>query len=89
MLIIQNQKVTASSSLNKTLLVLLAILQADTRKIHNSNVKGKMITVKSQIVPKEVPGIRLLDNDDKMKTDLSGVPAAQAVPFTVEPPKEG
>lgn len=86
MLIIQNQKVTASSFLNKTLLVLLAILQADTRKIHNSNVKGKMITVKSQTAPKEV---RLLDNDDKMKTDLSGVPAAQAVPFTVEPPKEG
>lgn len=54
MLIIQNQKVTASSSLNKTLLVLLAILQADARKIHNSNVKGKMITVKSQIAPKEV-----------------------------------
>lgn len=54
MLIIQNQNVTASSSLNKTLLVLLAILQADTRKIHNSNVKGKMITVKSQIAPKEV-----------------------------------
>lgn len=86
MLIIQNQKVTASSSLNKTLLVLLAILQADTRKIHNSNVKGKMITVKSQTAPKEV---RLLDNGDNMKTDLSGVPATQAVPFTVEPPKEG
>lgn len=86
MLIIQNQKVTASFSLNKTLLVLLAILQVDARKIHNSNVKGKMITVKNQIAPKEV---RLLDNDDNMKTDLSGVPAAQAVPFTVEPPKEG
>lgn len=86
MLIIQNQKVTASFSFNKTLLVLLAILQADARKIHNSNINGKMITVKSQTAPKEV---RLLDNDDKMKTDLSGVPAAQAVPFTVEPPKEG
>lgn len=42
--------------------------------------------MKSQIAQNQVT---LLDNDDNMRTDLSGVPAAQAVPFTVEPPEEG